>query len=177
MPDQEEARNFRLSRNDFLLKSSESPIPQETRQKLGELPFFPIKEEFRVKVDLHERSKPKEADVVNMVGVTKTVNRIGKIEFQISGSKENYSLEVYEDPEEKFIFTIFGDLTNNSNETYGAGRYVKIEKDPSGLLVVDFNKAISPYCSYSEKFPCPLPPRKNRLNVRIDAGEKYIGDH
>jgi uncharacterized protein (DUF1684 family) len=174
---QDDIKNFHSSRKDFLLTSANSPIPREVRETLAELPFFPIKEEFCISIEFSERSKVKETDVVDMNGNTKTVNKVGKAEFEILGSADKQSLEVYMDKEEEFLFTIFGDLTNNSNETYGAGRYVKIEKNSDGTYFIDFNKAISPYCSYSEKFPCPLTPRKNRLNVRIDAGEKYFGNH
>jgi uncharacterized protein (DUF1684 family) len=177
MPYHEEVEKFRSSRNEFLLKSSESPIPSGVRESLTELPFFPVKEEFRINIEFVERSKEKDTDVVDMIGKTKTVSKVGKANFQAPGSLEKLSLEVYRDRENDFFFTIFGDLTNNSNETYGAGRYVKIEKKNEDYYFIDFNKAISPYCSYSEKYPCPLTPRKNRLTVRIDAGEKYIGEH
>ena len=83
-----EVENFRSQRNEFLLKSEESPIPTQVREKLTEIPFFPIKEEFRIGVNLQSRSKPKETDVVNMKGVTKTVNKIGKIDFTCPGSDE-----------------------------------------------------------------------------------------
>ena len=177
LSNKENVDNFRSSRNEYMLKSPESPIPSNVREKFTELPFFPFNENFRVSIELIQRSKPKETDVVGLNGNTKTVSKVGKAEFQVPGTSEKLSLEVYKDREQGFMFTIFGDLTNNTNETYGAGRYVKIEQETDGEMYIDFNTAISPYCSYSEKFPCPLTPRKNRLNVRIDAGEKYIGEH
>jgi uncharacterized protein (DUF1684 family) len=39
-------------------------------------------------------------------------------------------------------------------------------------LLVDFNYAYNPYCSYNDRWSCPFPPPENRLKVRIEAGEK-----
>jgi len=39
-------------------------------------------------------------------------------------------------------------------------------------LVVDFNFAYQPSCSYSPRWTCPLPPPENRLAVPIRAGER-----
>jgi len=41
---------------------------------------------------------------------------------------------------------------------------------------VDFNLAYNPYCAYNENWSCPLPPRANRISVRIEAGEKKYHD-
>jgi uncharacterized protein (DUF1684 family) len=38
--------------------------------------------------------------------------------------------------------------------------------------VIDFNRAYNPYCYYSKTYDCPIPPRENRLQVPIRAGEK-----
>jgi uncharacterized protein (DUF1684 family) len=38
--------------------------------------------------------------------------------------------------------------------------------------VVDFNIAYNPYCYYSPEFNCPYPPKENRLDVPIRAGER-----
>ena len=57
-------------------------------------------------------------------------------------------------------------------ETYGAGRYVEPERLDDGKLLVDFNQAYNPYCAYNANWSCPLPPRENRLQVPIRAGEK-----
>ncbi|MCA9982404.1 MAG: DUF1684 domain-containing protein [Anaerolineales bacterium] len=43
------------------------------------------------------------------------------------------------------------------------------------MVEVDFNFAYNPYCAYSERYSCPLPPRENWLTVPIRAGEKKFG--
>ena len=173
----DEINRLRVERDRFFFESPLSPFPSELKKDLQELPYFSVNENYRVKVTLETRGKPKETEVVNFEGQTQTVNRVGKADFRTPGSEEAQSLEIYQDPTKDTFFTIFGDLTNTIGETYGAGRYVVLEKSSSGEWFMDFNKASSPYCSYSEKFPCPLVPKRNRLNVRIEAGEKYVGEH
>ena len=41
-----------------------------------------------------------------------------------------------------------------------------------GTVTLDFNKAYSPPCAFTNYATCPLPPPQNRLDVRIEAGEK-----
>jgi uncharacterized protein (DUF1684 family) len=44
-------------------------------------------------------------------------------------------------------------------------------------VVLDFNRAFNPPCAFSHFATCPLPPRENRLPLRVEAGEKRYGDH
>jgi uncharacterized protein (DUF1684 family) len=39
-------------------------------------------------------------------------------------------------------------------------------------VIVDFNKAYNPYCSYNPKYSCPIPPQANHLSLAVEAGEK-----
>lgn len=75
------------------------------------------------------------------------------------------------------LFLSFRDATSGA-ETYGAGRYLLdtvkgadlgTEK---GRLVLDFNLAYQPSCSYDPAWACPLAPPENRLPVRVLAGER-----
>jgi uncharacterized protein (DUF1684 family) len=65
----------------------------------------------------------------------------------------------------------FRDLTSGT-ETYHAGRYLDLERTPTGLYNIDFNRAYHPYCYYNSKFDCPYPPAENRLVIPIRAGER-----
>jgi hypothetical protein len=44
-------------------------------------------------------------------------------------------------------------------------------------VVLDFNKAYNPPCAFTPYATCPLPPKENRLGVRIEAGELKYGAH
>ena len=77
------------------------------------------------------------------------------------------------------LFLPFRDATNGA-ETYGAGRYLldaaksaDLGGDPgAGTLILDFNFAFQPSCAFDPRWACPLSPPENRLEVRIDAGER-----
>lgn len=62
--------------------------------------------------------------------------------------------------------------------TYGGGRYVLDTAKgadlglDNGRLVVDFNFAYQPSCSYDPKWVCPLAPEANRLPLEVPAGER-----
>jgi len=43
---------------------------------------------------------------------------------------------------------------------------------PDGRLVLDFNFAYNPSCSYDPRWSCPLAPPANRLDVEVRAGER-----
>ena len=70
----------------------------------------------------------------------------------------------------------FRDATAGS-ETYGAGRYLLDTVKGADLgsrgerLILDFNFAYNPSCSYDSRWACPLAPPANRLDVEIKAGE------
>lgn len=77
------------------------------------------------------------------------------------------------------LFLPFRDGTNGA-ETYGAGRYLLDSAKSAdlgaggtpGSLVLDFNFAFHPSCAFDPKWACPLAPPENRLDVRIEAGER-----
>jgi uncharacterized protein len=76
------------------------------------------------------------------------------------------------DGEDGALWLIFGDATN-AQETYGGGRYLYTEPAAAdGSTIADFNLAFNPPCVFSPYATCPLPPAENRLNLRIEAGER-----
>ena len=77
------------------------------------------------------------------------------------------------------LFIPFRDATNGT-ETYGAGRYLldaakSADLGPGaapGSIVLDFNFAFQPSCAFDPIWACPLAPPENRLDLRIEAGER-----
>jgi uncharacterized protein len=77
------------------------------------------------------------------------------------------------------LFVPFRDATNGT-ETYGAGRYLLDTAKSADLgpgaapnsLVLDFNFAFHPSCAFDPRWSCPLAPPENRLDIRIEAGER-----
>ncbi|MDA0369067.1 MAG: DUF1684 domain-containing protein [Proteobacteria bacterium] len=75
------------------------------------------------------------------------------------------------------IFLPFTDATSGQ-ETYGGGRYLLDTIKGADLgasddgVVLDFNFACQPSCSYSPRWVCPLAPPENHLAVGVRAGER-----
>jgi uncharacterized protein (DUF1684 family) len=110
-------------------------------------------------------------------GASQTQFILGKVSFEIEGN--SFELQVYQterDPD--YYFVPFTDLTSGK-ETYGAGRYAELQLDhhEPGKFVLDFNMAYSPMCAYNDNYSCPIPPKANRLNVKILAGEKNYREY
>jgi uncharacterized protein len=76
------------------------------------------------------------------------------------------------------VFLCFRDPTGGK-ETYGGGRYLLDTVkgadlgEEDGRVVLDFNFAYNPSCSYDPSWVCPLAPPANRLAVAVEAGEKH----
>jgi uncharacterized protein (DUF1684 family) len=103
-------------------------------------------------------------------------SRFGVVHFVHAGielSLECYWLEGYAGG----LFIPFADATSGE-ETYGAGRYLLDTIKSADLgqrdarLVLDFNFAYQPSCSYDPRWTCPLAPPANRLSVPVLAGER-----
>jgi uncharacterized protein (DUF1684 family) len=75
------------------------------------------------------------------------------------------------------LFVPFADATSG-DETFGAGRYLLDTVKGAdlgtehGRLVLDFNFSYQPSCAYDSRWACPLAPPANRLDMRVEAGER-----
>jgi len=70
------------------------------------------------------------------------------------------------------LFLPFTDLTNGT-VSYGGGRYIDLKiPEEEDAIVIDFNTAYNPYCAYSPRYSCPIPPEENHLEIEIPVGVK-----
>jgi len=95
----------------------------------------------------------------------------GTLEFRVGD--EDLSLEVYESSDNEGLFIVFADATTGET-TYPGGRYLDAElPGTDGTTVLDFNRAYSPPCVFTEFATCPLATSRNRLSIAVEAGERY----
>lgn len=133
------------------------------------LKYFPINPAYRVRAKFTPYDKPKQVQVLNVLGMVVAMESPGYVEFTITG--QTYRLEpVYETARRDDLFFIFKDLTSRT-DTYEAGRYLHAPLPKDGVVDLDFNRAYNPPCAFTEFATCPLPIKENQLNVRIPAGE------
>jgi uncharacterized protein len=135
------------------------------------LEYFPAREEYRITAKFVP--EPRKIPITNILGQTEPEDSPGYVVFQVGG-REVRLYPVLDEPDSKELSFIFRDLTSGK-ETYGAGRFLDTELPHDGKVVLDFNKAYNPPCAFTPYATCPLPPKENRLPVRIEAGEKNYG--
>jgi uncharacterized protein (DUF1684 family) len=146
------------------------------RQEFTGLEWFPVDEKYRVTARFITHDEPKVIPIPNVIGQVRDLQSPGYAVFELDGRDVRLHPVVYS-PEDQDLFFIFRDATA-PDETYGAGRFLYSSRPKEGSLVLDFNKAHSPPCAFTDFATCPLPPKENRLAVRIEAGEKKpAGSH
>lgn len=143
------------------------------RKSFKGLRWFPIKKDHRVVARFVAHPSPKKIPVPNVLGYTEQLESPGYVTFKIAGQEVRLD-PVYEIPGADELFFIFRDRTAG-RETYGGGRMLYTPKPVDGQVVLDFNKAYTPPCAFTKFATCPLPPKENRLAVRIEAGELADG--
>ena len=135
------------------------------------LEFFPADLKWRIDARFEPYNPPKPMPIMNVLGMESAETSPGTVVFEVNG--KSYRLDAMTEKDEPRLFMIFADNTRGK-ETYGAGRYLYVDfPDSAGRVVIDFNKAYSPPCAFTNYATCPLPPRQNILLLAIEAGEKY----
>ncbi len=137
---------------------------------------FPVSLDWRLQARFVAYEPPRQIPVANVLGQVNDATSWGALEFQVGDAA--YRLDVLAEPGDEELFIIFGDATSG-HETYGAGRYLYTPApDDEGRVTIDFNRAYNPPCAFTAFATCPLPPPQNRLDLRIEAGEKsYASSH
>jgi uncharacterized protein (DUF1684 family) len=136
---------------------------------------FEIDTLWRIPAKMDWYNPLKKIEVPDVLGMINESPSPGALVFEIEG--EQYRLDPIGEANDKPLFLIFADLTNN-DETYGAGRFLSVAApDSNDKTFIDFNKAYNPPCTFTRFATCPLPPKQNVLPVRVTAGEKKYGDH
>ena len=117
-------------------------------QSFGPLPYYDIDPALRVTAHLLPYDEPRTVTVDTVIEGFRT----------IAGER---------------LFFVFGDDTNR-DDTYGAGRFLYSDQPgEDGTMILDFNQSYSPPCAFNDFSTCPVASPRNRLPIRIEAGEKY----
>lgn len=157
--------------------SIKSPLPPGDFADFPGHPFFPLSKKFIVKAKLERTPDSKPFQMPTSTERLPIYKKYAIATFEIDGKE--YKLSIFQNMKHKTsLFLPFYDLTSGE-ETYGGGRYLDFPFIPRGNKIkIDFNQAYHPYCAYSDRYSCPIPPFENRLDVEILAGvkmaEKYM---
>jgi uncharacterized protein (DUF1684 family) len=166
---------WRAVRDELFRTHPQSPVPNEARAGYPGSPCFGYEPAYRVLAEVEPA--PAEATRIGSSGDEAIAfERIARARFELLGEErvlELYWLVAYGGG----LFVPFRDDTSGA-ETYDGGRYLLDTVKGSdlgvegGRVVLDFNFAYNPSCSYDPRWVCPLSPPANRMAVRIEAGER-----
>ena len=166
---------WRETRDELFRTHSQSPIPEHERTDFAGVPYFDYDPVARV-LGRVEHADPESFDIPTSGDETMRFSRFAAVAFELYGNMQ--TLELYWlDAYGGGVFLPFRDATAGT-ETYGAGRYLLDTVKGADLggtdgeLILDFNFAYNPSCSYDPRWVCPLAPPPNRLHVEVRAGEK-----
>jgi len=172
----------RQEKDSFFKNSPHSPLQAEQQTIFNGLQYYEPNSALRFELTPEPYADQAHVQMQTSTGEMRSYMRWGKVTFTVEGQET--ALTLYFAPGQAGFFVPFMDATS-STETYGAGRYLEVERQPGGKVLVDFNTAYSPYCAYNEPpelaekaghdavtWSCPIPPKENRLKVAIRAGEK-----
>jgi uncharacterized protein (DUF1684 family) len=185
---------FRAQKNELFAKHPQSPFGPEDRATFTGLEYFAYNPALRVEAEMEPLTDEALIDTPSSGPAVMRFPRAARVSFNIAGELASlyaYWIDVYGGG----LFLPFRDATN-SDETYGAGRYlfdtvkgsdfeVMVDDgDPAamgyggGRILIDFNFSYNPSCAYDVRWICPLAPRENVLPMPIRAGERrYREDH
>ncbi|HUR15996.1 MAG TPA: DUF1684 domain-containing protein [Candidatus Limnocylindrales bacterium] len=187
---------LRARRTELFRSHSQSPIPIDERARFGGLSHWPYDPALRMTAAFESDDAAladphaEEPAAVGGLGQIQLptsgaspfkFRRVGSV--RLSGPLAGTTLPVYWMlGYAGGVFVPFRDATSGT-ETYGAGRYLLDTVkgadqgvDPaSGELVLDFNLAFHPSCTYDPKWNCPLAPPESHLSVPVSAGERLPG--
>ena len=166
---------WRQARNELFATHPQSPLLEADRHDFTEIPYYDYDPGFRVLAEC-STSEPQSYDIPTSGDQQMRFTRYGMATFELQG--EVLALELYWlDAYGGGLFVPFRDSTSG-DATYGAGRYLldTVKGADLGLhgdrLVLDFNFAYNPSCSYDPRWVYPLAPPANRLTVPVEAGER-----
>lgn len=168
----EEIAKARYDRDHFFKTSDQSPITDKANFK--GLNYYPADPNYKVIADLQPIESKKVVVLHTNDGKEQRYIEYAYADFKLNDKQNRLLILEGIDlgPIRGKLFVAFGDKTS-ADETYGAGRYLDVNKVPgSSTMVLDFNKAYNPFCAYNHTYSCPFPPAENLLDISIKAGEK-----
>lgn len=172
-----EAMEFQTKLNEDYLGEEESPLSdlqKKILQRNGGHNFFDINPDLRFLADFDTNVEHKTIEFKTTTERLAIYDLYGIATFSIDSKTykvniyQSHRLRVMEEYKDHLFFP-FTDLSNGET-SYGGGRFIDLTIPEADQIVIDFNQAYNPYCAYSTKYSCPIPPKANFIDYVINAG-------
>jgi uncharacterized protein len=151
----------------------------EAAARFQGLSFYPFDPDYRFRAMLEPVNPPEPLRIAASNGEQRPAQRVGRVRLRFPGGVAMLSVFQLDDIREQYpdeLFLPFRDA-GAGTETYGAGRYLDIERLPGGVVSLDFNRAYNPDCAFGIAGRCPLTPPENTVPFAIKAGEMMPTGH
>ncbi len=168
---------FRHAKDELFATHTQSPVPTEHRARFGGLAYFPYRPDLRVHAPLEHDPTGEELVLPSSTDEPFRFQFVGRVRPVIDDHEVSLAvfwLTSYGGG----VFVPFRDTTAGT-ATYGAGRYLldtvkgaDLGATPAGEIILDFNYAYNPSCSYDPRWSCPLAPLESRIDIAVEAGER-----
>ena len=165
-----------MSQKDIDYKSSEKTmLTPELMKDFSALKYYSIDYSQRVTSRLTKFNDGRTFTIKTTGGQDYEYLIYARADFELNGKKEFLNVYISKRSAESerkkgALFIPFYDETSG-DETYGGGRYLVLDLPENDELVLDFNMAYNPYCVYNPDHSCPIPPRENYLDFKVEVGE------
>ena len=143
-----------------------------TRTGFGGIERYPADEAWRITAAFVAAEEGERVDLDTVIGVPTDAPIAGRARFEHQGATVD---AVLLKSSGGGSLLRFGDTTNGAG-TYTIGRYLSVEPSTDGTTVVlDFNRAFNPPCSFTPYATCSIPPPSNDFPFAVTAGERWSG--
>jgi len=134
------------------------------------LNFYDIDPKWCIEATFEPYNPPKPIEIATVINTVEKDTIDGAVVFEVDGKtyRLDANIERGSNPE---LYIMFSDETSGK-ETYGNGRQLSVSMPVNNKVVLDFNKAYNWPCAYTDYATCPIPPRQNHMDIRVEAGEK-----
>jgi uncharacterized protein len=146
---------------------------------IADLRFYPFDPDYTVRSMIAPVSPPEPLRLPTSSGEVRPAHRVGRVRVRLPNGDATLALYLLDDLQATLpdhLFLPFRDAGAGS-QTYGAGRYVDVERQPGGVVEIDFNRAYNPDCAYGLAAQCPITPAENTLPFAVEAGEMMPASH
>jgi uncharacterized protein (DUF1684 family) len=141
-------------------------IRPDRRVAMPRIDSFPLDPDWRVVADWLALKTPEQLGINLVTGAEAMVRITHQARFRHEGHEICLLPTHWKSGVPMFVFR---DRTSG-RQSYGASRFLYGEVR-GDQVILDFNKAFSPPCAFTDLAVCPLPPRQNILDIEVRAGE------
>lgn len=172
----QESIDYQIKLNADYKTGDSSPLSQRDKDLFHALNFYEFNPDYIVEARFEKLDNTEQVQLKTSTTRIANYTKYGYLYFTLKGVSCKllvlYSPSLKDDPEYyNYLSVYFTDKTNGKG-SYEVGRYMELRSPLNETVILNFNNTYNPYCAYSERFSCPVPPAENYLDVFIEAGVK-----